>query len=208
MHQHFIDRLAKKLQKPLPGEVAQYKMAHVARRNKMIPPVSARQAGVLVLFYPRSKDWHIVLIERQSFHANDRHGGQISFPGGKHEAQDPSLEYTALREAQEEVGIDAQKVELLGALSELYIPVSNFQVNPYVGFVDHTPNFTPEVQEVRTVLEVPFEHFQNPANRKLTDLQIAQNLTLRNVPYFDVLGRVVWGATAMMLSELLEVLGE
>lgn len=208
MNRHFIDRLAKKLQEPLPGDVAQYKMAHVARRNKIAPPASARQAGVLALFYPRNKDWYIVLIERQSDNSNDRHGGQISFPGGKHEAQDPSLQHTALREAQEEVGVDAQKIELLGELSELYIPVSNFKVNPYVGFVDHTPDFTPEVKEVRTVLEVPFDHFQNPANRKLTDLRIAQNLTLRNVPYFDVLGRIVWGATAMMLSELLEVLGE
>jgi len=206
MDANFIDRLAKKLQEPLPGEVAQFKMAHIARRNRVTPPEHAREAGVLALFYPRGSEWYIVLIERVSSNRNDRHGGQISFPGGKREVQDPTLKDTALREAEEEVGVSAQKVELLGELTELYIPVSNFKVQPHVGFVAHTPDFSPEVKEVQAVLEIPFDHFLNAANRKHIDLKIAQNLTLRNVPYFDVLGKVVWGATAMMMSELLEIL--
>jgi 8-oxo-dGTP pyrophosphatase MutT (NUDIX family) len=206
MDANFIDQLAKKLQQPLPGETAQFKMAHVARRSRVAPPEHAREAGVLALFYPRGSEWYIVLIERVSSNRHDRHGGQISFPGGKRETQDPTLKDTALREAEEEVGVSSQKIELLGELTELYIPVSNFKVHPHVGFVADTPKFAPEVKEVRTILEVPFEHFLNAANRKQIDLKIAKNLTLRNVPYFDVLGKIVWGATAMMMSELLEIL--
>lgn len=208
MNRKFIDRLAARLQEPLPGQEAQFSMAHVARRNAIAAPTTAREASVLALFYPKANDWHLVLIERQNNNMKDRHGGQISFPGGKYEDQDTSLEYTALREAEEEVGVDAMSIEILGALTELYIPVSNFRVNPFVGFLDHAPAFTPQVEEVRSVLEVPFNLFQDPANQKLTDLKIAPNLMLRNVPYFDVSGKIIWGATAMMLGELLAVLDE
>ena len=202
----FINKIADRLRQPLPGAEAQYKLAHVSRHHAPTPPDDVRQAAVLALFYLKADDWHIVLIERESSNPNDRHGGQIGLPGGKYETSDASLQDTALREAEEEVGVDASRVEVLGALTELYIPVSNFQVNPYVGFTNYTPNFSPQIEEVRAILEVPFRVFQQPEALRSTDLRITPNITLRNVPYFAVQDKIVWGATAMMLSELIEAL--
>lgn len=183
-------------------------MAHSSRTSfKDAVPEDARQAGVLALFYPRDEAWHLVLIERESHNPRDRHRGQISFPGGGVEAQDRSLADTALREAEEEVGIAASSVRLLGGLSSLYIPVSNFEVHPFVGFVETKPSFNPQPKEVHAVLEVAFHHFQEPKHRGHTTVTVADTLKIPNVPYFDVHGKVVWGATAMILSELLEVYG-
>ncbi len=204
----FIQTLADRLQQPLPGQDAQFKMAHAARRTAVSTPPDARQAGVLALFYPKDKEWHLVFIERDSSNPNDRHGGQISFPGGKYEVGDETPANTALREAQEEIGVDPAKIEILGALTNLYIPVSNFQANPFVGFTSETPNFVPQEREVRSILEVPFSLLQQPDIIQYIDLQLAQNMTLREVPHFNLFGKVVWGATAMMLSELLEVIQE
>ena len=202
----FIQNLKEKLTQPLPGRNAQLKMAHVTRRQYVIAPDNARQAAVMATLFPKNEEWHVVLIERN---ANDRdhHGGQISFPGGKVEPADTSLLHTALRETEEEVGIAQQKVNVLGGLSELYIPVSNFQVHPFIGFLDHQPAYTIQEEEVHQVIEVPLSHFQNPATLQIKDVRINKHLSLKNVPYFDVKGKVLWGATAMMMSELMAVIG-
>jgi 8-oxo-dGTP pyrophosphatase MutT (NUDIX family) len=199
----FIQRLESSLRAPLPGQEAQYRMAHPVRRH--VPPIPAdvAEAGVLALFFPKAKEWNLALILRQNRNPNDRHGGQISFPGGRREATDRDLRDTALREAEEEVGIDSQKVQLLGELTELYIPVSNFRVEPYVGFMDHAPDFVPQESEVAQILEIPFGEFLNVHNRRQKDFSINPQMTIRDMPYFDVAGHVVWGATAMMISELL-----
>lgn len=207
----FIDDLKKRLQQPLPGLEGQNKMSHVTRKFYRTPPADARIACVLALFYQKNKvaggkEWSIVLIERVSTNPNDRHKGQISFPGGKLEANE-TKEEGALREAEEEVGVKAKEIEIIGELTELYIPVSNFLVHPFVGYLDYEPVFIPQISEVKTVIEVPFTHLQNAATRKFKDLKVSDNLLLKKVPYFDVEGRVVWGATAMILSELVEVVG-
>lgn len=201
----FIHQLRANLQQPLPGKTAQYKMAHAVRRSHVEPPEDARRAAVLALFYPKNEQLHIVLIERESSNPNDRHRGQIGLPGGRYEPQDQTMKNTALREAEEEVGVDANTVQVLGQLSKLYIPVSNFLVYPFVGYTTSTPEFTPQPEEVRAILEVPFSRFLDPSNLQKTNMDLAQNITLRDVPFFSVSGKVVWGATAMMLSELLEV---
>ncbi len=201
-----IEKLKNQLSKELPGKVTQYKMAHSARVNPVSPPKDARIACVLALLYPKNKQWHIVLIERMSSNKNDRHSGQISFPGGGLEPSDPSLEAGALREANEEVGVIDQDIEILGALTEMYIPVSNFLVYPFVGKIDYTPEFIPQQSEVKSILEVPLALLQDPNTIQKTDLKISTQITLKNVPYYNVQNHVVWGATAMMLSEFLEVI--
>jgi 8-oxo-dGTP pyrophosphatase MutT (NUDIX family) len=206
MQPDFIQRLANRLQQPLPGEAAQFRLAPAVRRVQLTVPPDARQAAVLALFFPKNNDWHLVFIERDSSNPNDRHGGQISFPGGKFEPEDGTLAHTALREAREEVGVDPGNIEILGALTDLYIPVSNFHAHPFVGFTAETPAFVPQVREVRSVLEVPFALLQQPDIVQFIDLQLAQNLILKQVPHFNLFGKVVWGATAMMLGELLAVL--
>ncbi len=202
----FIEQLDRRLQQPLPGPEAQYRMAHAVRRTDTSPPEGVRRAGVMALFFPKGTSWHIALIERQSHNPDDRHRGQIGFPGGRYEQGDGSMRTTALRETEEEIGVDRSAIQVLGALTELYIPVSNFLVSPYVGYVAHTPRFRPQESEVKAVLEVPFELFLDRGNIRTIDLKISEHITLNDVPYFHIQGKVVWGATAMMLSELLEVL--
>jgi len=205
MHLDFIESLRRRLRQPLPGQAAQYRMAHVGRQYAPPAPEGAKQAAVLALFYPKSDDWHLVLIERAG-HQEDRHRGQIGFPGGRYEPQDADQAQTALREAEEEVAAPADRVELLGRLTQLYIPVSNFLVHPYVGFLEFSPAFQPQAEEVASIIEVPFEHLRRESTQGYTDLTVGKGLTLRGVPFFDVHGHVVWGATAMMLNELLEAL--
>ena len=207
----FIADLKEKFKQPLPGYTAQDKMSHATRKFYRKPPEDARIACVLALFYPKNKiaggkEWTMVLIERESSNPNDRHGGQISFPGGKLEDYDESLEQGALREAEEEVGVKAKEIEILGALTELYIPVSNFLVYPFVGYLDYEPMFIPQVSEVRSIVEVPIADLRKAETRKNKDLKAGKNITIKGVPYFDVDGHVVWGATAMILSELLEMI--
>ncbi len=205
MQTELIDNLRTRLRRPLPGQAAQYRMAHRGRQYAPPAPEEAKQAAVLALFYPKEADWHLVLIERAG-HQDDRHRGQIGFPGGRHEPQDADLSQTALREAEEEVAAPAEAVEILGKLTQLYIPVSNFLVHPYVGYLDFRPVFRPQASEVASIIEVPFEHLRRDSTQGYTDLTVGRGLTLRRVPFFDVHGHVVWGATAMMLNELLEAL--
>ena len=198
---YFIKQLQDRLTGALPGAEAQYRMAHGSRKGLYGHPENAKKAGVLALFYPKAQDWHLVFIERVSNH-KDRHSGQISFPGGRFEPADGHLGNTALREAEEEIGIAQKDVQVLGALSQLYIPVSNFLVHPYVGFIDYTPNFQPEVSEVANILETPFKAFLQKENVAKKAIQLPGNLVLKDVPHFSVANKVIWGATAMMMSEL------
>lgn len=200
-----ILKLQNRLRQPLPGLEAHLRMAPATRRWYGGAPNGARQAGVLLALFLKNGEEHLVFIERN---ANDRdqHGGQVSFPGGKAEPTDGTMLDTALREAEEEVGISKKDVKILGGLTDLYIPVSNFQVHPFVGYLDYRPEFLLQAEEVNEVLEFPLSHFENPEHRRVTNIRIAPQLTLQNVPCFDLGGRVLWGATAMMLNELMEIM--
>ncbi len=209
MKAKFIAHLEHRLKSSLPGREAQFRMAHITRSSfSDSVPKDARPAAVLALFYPFNDEWRIVLIERESHNPRDRHKGQISFPGGAFEKQDRSLADTALREAEEEIGVDASAIKLLGQLSSLYIPVSNFDVHPFVGFLEKAPLFKPQPHEVKEILEAPFQLFLEPQNRSLTTVVVHETLSLSDVPFFNVHGKVVWGAKAMIMSELLEIYGD
>lgn len=207
MTDSFIQKIQTRLAAPLPGIPAQLKMAHVTRSKYVAPPPHARQAGVMATLFPKNNEWHVVLIQRNP-NDRDQHGGQISFPGGKAEPEDGTMLKTALRETEEEVGIAQDKVKVLGSLSQLYIPVSNFQVHPFVGYLDHQPDYIIQEAEVSKVIETPLSHFHDPATKNITDIRINQHLSLKNVPYYDVEGKILWGATAMMMSELITLIEE
>lgn len=197
------------LKAPLPGVEAQYKLAHVLRKHAPSPASDARRAAVLALFYPAPNEGkhreNLVFIQRSSRDPRDRHAGQISFPGGSQEPEDKNLAATATRETWEEIGVPEAEIEVLGALTELYIPVSNFLVAPFVGFIDHRPNFIRQESEVDVVLEIPFDTFLDPASRQLMDKELSNGMKLTNVPYWNVPGHRIWGATAMITSELVEL---
>lgn len=204
----FPEKLRRRLAEPLPGREAQYRMANLRRfvnpKAYETPPDSHKTACVLVLVFPRGEAWHTVLIERTA-HPNDRHSGQVSFPGGKWDESDASLWEVAIREAEEEVGVPRRAVQMLGRLTELYIPVSNFLVHPFVGWVSEEPEFLPQLGEVAAIFTPPVGLFLDVAARKTTDIQLSNGLLLTEVPSFEVENRVVWGATAMILSEFSEV---
>jgi 8-oxo-dGTP pyrophosphatase MutT (NUDIX family) len=188
----------------LPGLPAQALMAPRPRRGwKPGEPEYARNAAALVLFYARRGDRpYLVLTVRAG--VLSRHGGQVSFPGGAIEPGE-AVASAALREAAEEVGIDPSAVRVVGALTPLHIPVSDFIVHPVVGVMDRTPEFTHAAAEVARVLEVPFEDLLDP-NRLCVTTRVRDGEFVE-VPYFALEGEKVWGATAMMLAELLTVVG-
>ncbi len=209
----FPEQVQARLADALPGRDAQYRMASLRRKedNDLFftqPPSGARVASVLNLLHRHQGQWRTVLIQRTS-NPRDRHSGQISFPGGRWEETDESLEQVALREAEEEVGIDPTRVRLLGRLTELYIPVSNYIVHPFVGVLDGEARFVPQPGEVESVFTPELGVFRHPDTRKVIDLPLGNGITLAGVPYFEVDGHVVWGATAMIMNEFLEaVFGE
>ncbi|MCM0041674.1 MAG: CoA pyrophosphatase [Algoriphagus sp.] len=190
----------------LPGQEAQLRMAPQpidSRRIAEVVPESHRKSGVLLLFYPDASTIYFPLIKRPLYPGT--HSGQVALPGGKVEERDPDVVFTALREAEEEIGIDSTKVEVIGSLTEIYIPVSNFLVSPIVGFLDHKPTFVPEKREVARIIPTALNHLIQPEIVKKKPLSLGGGKYLET-PYFDIAGEVVWGATAMILSELIQVL--
>ena len=161
-----------------------------------------KKAAVLMLFYPKNEITHLALIVRNTYPGV--HSSQISFPGGKEELEDDTLEFTALRETEEEVGVAMHKVEVIRQCSEIYIPPSNFLVTPYLGFSTENLEFTPNPDEVKRILELPIHQLLNDEIIVQTKMTTSYATNI-DVPAFQVEKYVVWGATAMMLSELKEL---
>lgn len=200
-----IAQLTDALKGELPGFEAQLKMASAFAHQRPQFAADAMDAGVLVLFYQKNGEWYFPLIQRPSRNPKDPHNGQVAFPGGRYEDEDTSFAMTALREANEEVGIKASDVQVVGKLSPLYIPVSRYLVHPLVGYLPYAPSFILQEAEVHSVIEVPLSQLLDPSRHKQKDMPFSNRGSLRNVHYFDLEGKVVWGATAMMLSELLTI---
>jgi 8-oxo-dGTP pyrophosphatase MutT (NUDIX family) len=161
------------------------------------------RAGVLVLLYPREGILHLVLTRRTD--RVDFHKGQISFPGGRQEKGE-GLEQSALREAQEELEIDPKSIRIMGMLTPLYIPPSNYCIYPVVAFTQNRPDFQPSEIEVAEILEIPMNHLLNPQNirRELWTIREADV----EVPFYAFGEHKIWGATAMVLAELLDITKE
>ena len=204
-------RLANRINEgSLAGLAAQSLMSRSGRKlipDDLLPddPNRIREAGVLALFYRKNGDVHLLLTKRTNSNPNDKHAGQISFPGGKKELVDQNLADTAIRETHEEVGILPEKIQILGPATDLYIPVSNFMVSPFVGILNEEPVFQLEESEVEHVIEAPFDLFLDANSKKIKDIRIYNGMKIRDIPYFEILGHTVWGATAMIISELVEM---
>jgi 8-oxo-dGTP pyrophosphatase MutT (NUDIX family) len=203
MFEEFKQKLKEELSCTLPGEAAHLVMMPTARDEKFVfpsfstPPV---KSAVLVLFYS-DLFGHIrfPLIQRPTY--NGAHSGQVGFPGGKAEPSDRDIIDTALRETEEEIGICAANVEVVGRLSDLHIGVSNFVVTPVVGFLRKDPVFILDKQEVEMVIEAELFDIINPMKRKEGTIMARGEFAIQT-PYFEIENRIVWGATAMMLNEL------
>ncbi|MFO7844856.1 MAG: CoA pyrophosphatase [Bacteroidales bacterium] len=200
MYSDFFNQLKEEFRRELPGEPAQEKMAPKVRRH-FKSTTKRRNAGVLILLYPKNNQLYTVCIKRSEYEG--AHSGQISFPGGKFEPGDYTLENTALRESKEEIGIDIEKVNILGQLTPLHIPVSNFYVLPFVGFYASAPKFKRDPNEVEKIIEVPLSDLLHPENCTLQKFHYGD--LAFTAPIYKPKELVIWGATAMIMSEFLEV---
>lgn len=198
-----LDYIKAALAGPRPGLVAQIRLAPRPRPGgNVVPPGCTPRAGaVLLLLYPRDGALHIVLTRRTDTVLN--HKGQISFPGGAREGDEP-LVYTALRETQEELGIDPATLEVLGELTPAYVGVSNFLITPFVAAAPTRPEFHPDPGEVAEVLEVPLALLMDEAAVEEEEWDLRG--ILARVPFFRVGPHKVWGATAMVLAEFIAIL--
>ena len=192
---------------PKPGVTAQLKMAPPQRfgiKDTLLEvPKNAKKAAVLMLLYPdRNSRINFCLIQRTTY--DGKHSGQISFPGGKREDGDRDFWATALRESQEEVGVDPATIQLITDLSTTYIPPSNFSVTPFIGILNYKPVFKLN-SEVAKIIEVPFSDLLD--DNKIASISITNSyMSDTTVPCFNIEGSIIWGATAMILSEIKELL--
>lgn len=196
----FIRRLEQLLAEKPPGAESQYRMAPVLRLDGESGGFSP--AAVLVILYLKDDRIHTLLMKRPDYQG--AHSNQVSLPGGKKEKTDGSLLETALREAREETGIDDKRVRILGQLSPLEIPVSGMMVQPVVGWYPGAPVFKPNPSEVSYLIETPLADLLHPHCRQ-ERLRTILCKAVR-VPFYHIAGNQVWGATAMILSEFLEIL--
>ncbi len=171
-------------------------------KSNFTPTEKSKQAGVLaVILTSEPNNPKLLFIKRTTKH-NDKHSGQISFPGGQYEVEDKTLLNCALRETHEEVGILTQDLQIIGPLSQLYVSVSDFIVQPYLATFNKLPSYVLEQAEVAEVIEFPIKSLLKENAVQYQDLHIRGHI-LKDVPYFDLYGEILWGATAMITSEIL-----
>lgn len=206
MHSFYsiVESLTTNLKKELPGLKAQLRMAPTLRDRPEFPKspnASTRKSAVLISIFPNNGNANTVLIKRTVY--KGVHSGQISFPGGKTDESDNTIIDTALREAEEEVGINPSDVNVIGTLSNLFIPVSNMLVVPVVGIIPKPKAFHLNLQEVEYTIPVDLLDFKDPKN--ITVKTICVGNFHVSAPYYKVGCEEVWGATAMIISELTEL---
>jgi 8-oxo-dGTP pyrophosphatase MutT (NUDIX family) len=204
------ERLREALKK-LPGKEAQYQMAPALRRQaekanyEPDQPFTGRQSAVLSVLYPAIDQndgglhLHTILMKRAE--KIGPHAGQISLPGGREEPDDPDLMATALRETEEEIGIDRNSLQVLGKLTELFVPASMNNIHPYVAWSPQLPTLKPDSKEVAELFHPLLLDFFAEQNKKEKDIKVFTGAKIR-APYYDLQGEAVWGATAMIMSEL------
>lgn len=197
------DFLKERFRSELPGEESHLPLMPINRplsSDAFKNAENYRESAVGIYIFPHQSAFHTVLIQRPKY--DGTHSGQISFPGGKKEHSDPTIEFTARRETFEEVGIDFHTGELIGGLTDVYIPVSKFIVRPFVYFLDETPNFKLDPREVEDILLVDLESsiVNNPIER--STIEFRGGIKQKNVPHFTIQENIVWGATGMILAEL------
>lgn len=207
--QDFLYNLYHLLGNKLPGEDAHLKMAPYKRANAQTilnSEIEPKIASVLLLLHHNNQSINFTLIKRPNY--DGTHGGQVSFPGGKLEHQE-TIKEAAIRETEEEIGIPKQTINILGELTQVYIPPSNFLITPFIGFIDAPPIYIPDEREVDFVFDVPLNDLMNEDNVKTKKIAInkyGKEKLYINAPYFELNNQTVWGATALVLSEFKELI--
>ncbi len=207
--QQFLEFIPALVQAPLSASLSHEKMMPFERKellaNMNLKERNPKEAAVTMLFYPKNHETHLVLIVRNSY--KGVHSAQIAFPGGRFEPEDVDFKTTALRETEEEIGVNRNKIEIVKAFTSLYIPPSNFMVYPFLGICKEEICFVPDPFEVAAIIELPLVVFRNDSIVTIETLTTSYANQIE-VPAFKIDGHIVWGATAMMLSELRDVLNK
>jgi 8-oxo-dGTP pyrophosphatase MutT (NUDIX family) len=200
------NHLREKMSIELPGMVAHAQMTEDIRvREMMKKDKTPRKAGVLILIYLYQNKLHVPMILRPIYEGV--HSGQMAFPGGRYELEDKDLIATALRETHEEVGVKIYREAVIGKLTDLYIPPSNSLVTPVVGLATHRPNFIADPREVAAIHEFPLSAFIDKNNRKEVSISLKHNYKIKT-PGFVINDNIIWGASAMIMNELLHLLAD
>ncbi len=199
-----IKKVFNELETELPGLSSHLKMTPYQRKSAkevLDSNLDPRIAAVLILIYQKEETIYFTLIKRKDY--DGHHGGQVSFPGGKNEDGE-SIKETALRETEEEIGIEKDSITILGTLSQVYIPPSNFLITPFIGSLNHVPSFKIQEREVESILEIPIKQLLDERNVKIKKIPLTKyaktNIEME-APYFELNKQIVWGATAVVLSE-------
>jgi 8-oxo-dGTP pyrophosphatase MutT (NUDIX family) len=201
MDETWVNHLRRKLSGPLPGIEAQLRLSPPGRHMPE-PDRPARKSAVLVVLYSIQGKLSTVFIKRTEY--NGVHSGQVSLPGGMYKESDENLERTALRETHEEIGVPEKELIITGRLTSLHIPVSGIIVFPFVAVCSQRPEFVPDPFEVKYLIETGVEELLDKENHKQKIMLIGDREI--EIPYFDIHGDQIWGATAMIMSEFLEII--
>ena len=199
---NFIEQLQNKLTKDIPGIKAHKLMMPEGREFKPNYSITPIKSAVLIVLYENKGQILFPIIKRPIY--NGSHSGQMALPGGKFEESDIHLINTALRETEEEIGINIRDITILGSLSELYIPVTNIKVLPVLGYLKTTPKYILDNREVNALFEININDLINPLTKKKETRDI-KGIHF-DIPFYDLQNQKVWGATAMMLSEFEQII--
>lgn len=203
----FLDKIREEISERLPGESAHVKMSpehRILSSAALKNADNVRDCAVAIVLYRIDNRVECILTQRPNYAGN--HSGQVSFPGGKKDLSDDNLEVTARRECFEEIGIPREEGVLLGKLTDVYIPVSGFLVKPFVFYHSELPNLTPDKREVAEILRFSLFDLKKETLIAYTEIRLDDGTIFRNIPYFNLANKKVWGATALILSELKEIL--
>ena len=201
-----IENIIENLKQPLPGKRAHKELAPYRNEIELdFKNKNPKIASTLLLIYPRDGETFFCLIERQEYEGT--HSNQISFPGGKNESGE-SIKETALRETKEEIGVDPISINIIGKLTQVYVPPSNFFIHPFVGYCDFTPSFKANDREVKRIIEINIEDLFKKDVIKFKKMSFKKNSGALNfnVPYLDLNNEIVWGATSVILNEFRKLL--
>lgn len=202
------DELKQKFRLPLPGLASHLKMAPKHRVQDLVNnndnAGNAQKSAVMILFFHEANELKMIVIRRSIYVGI--HSGQIAFPGGRFETEDIDVQTTALREIEEEIGISRNDIEMIGRLSDIYVPPSNFLISVFAGYLKEKPLYKMQEREVDEVIEIPISDFSKPDVIKQKDFYVNSIKAASNAPYFDVSNAEIWGASAMVISELLDTL--
>ena len=201
-----IHELYEAFNRSLPGFEAHLELAPYRKKVELnIKKNNPKIASTLLLLYPNNNDIYFCLTERQTYKGT--HSNQISFPGGKNEIGE-TIKETALRECNEEIGVQIHEINIIGELTQVYVPPSNFLIHPFVGYCDFKPNFKPNLREVKSIIEIKIYDLYKSELIKKTKMTFGtKNQRFQtDVPYMDLNNKIVWGATSVILNEFRKML--